>query len=171
MRAIILAVALLLPSTAAAQEFKSYYATFHSCYDGDTCYFDFHVGAGVGLGVSLGAVMPKNGVRFCDIDTPEIRPRRGTAEEKLAEKRLAIVVRDILTGWLKNAREIHVDIPQKSTCDPSTAVNCDKKEKYGRWLGYVIADGVNLNEKLVEEGLAKILVSRVTGKPILCRKD
>ena len=165
MKTVVIAVVLMFASVANAQEFKRYYATYHSCYDGDTCYFDFHVGAGVGLGVSLGAVLPKQGVRLCDIDAPEIRG--GTAETKIAAK----AVRDMISSWLSDAKSIEVEIPQKSRCDHTLHVNCDKTEKYGRWLGYIWADGVNLNEKLLEKGVVKILKSKKTGKPILCRKE
>jgi len=155
-------VALMLPASVLAQETRRYYATFHSCYDGDTCYFDFHLSAAVGLGISLGAVMPKQGVRLCDIDAPEIRG--GTAESKAA----AVKARDAMTSWLLSAKEIYVEIPQRKNCDPAIHVNCDRTEKYGRWLGYIYADGVNLNQKLMDEGLAELLVSSTTGEPILC---
>ncbi len=166
MKAIVVAALLLMSSTAFAEDgFKRYYATFHSCYDGDTCYFNFHLSAPVGLGVSLGAVFPKQGVRLCDIDTPEMR---GGTEETKAAARLA---RDTISSWLKAAKHIEIEIPQKNNCDYTTHVNCDRTEKYGRWLGYLWADGVNLNKKLLEEGLAKLLLSRRTGKPILCRDE
>jgi len=155
-------IVFLFPAIAMAQGTKRYYTTFHSCYDGDTCYFDFHLSAAVGLGVSLGAVMPKQGVRLCDIDAPEIRG--GTDESKAAARK----ARDALTKWLKDAREVYVEIPQKRNCDPTVHVNCDRTEKYGRWLGYIYADGVNLNEKLRSEGLVELLVSSTTGDPILC---
>jgi endonuclease YncB( thermonuclease family) len=165
MKALVAAIILLcVPTVVHAQDFKRYYATFHSCYDGDTCYFDFHLGAGVGLGVSLGAVLPKQGVRLCDIDAPEIRG--GTAASKAAARK----ARDALASWLKAAKDIQVEIPQKNNCDYTLHVNCDKTEKYGRWLGYIWADGVNLNKKLLENGLVEILVSKATGDPISCRE-
>ena len=33
----------MAPGLLSAQETKRYYATFHSCYDGDTCFFDFNL--------------------------------------------------------------------------------------------------------------------------------
>jgi len=158
-------VVLMLLSAVATAQTKRYYATFHSCYDGDTCYVDFHLGANVGLGISLGAVLPKQGVRLCDIDAPEIRG--GTDATKAAAKR----VRDVLSAWLRQAKSIEVEIPQKSNCDSSKFVNCDRTEKYGRWLGYLWADGVNLNKRLLDKGLVKVLVSKATGEPLLCRED
>lgn len=165
MRGFVILAVILFCSIALADEVKTkkYHATFHSCYDGDTCYFDFHIGAGVGLGVSLGAVLPRQGVRLCDINTPEIRG--GTLETK----RLAKLSRDRMSEWLSKAKSIQVEIPQKNNCDHTLHVNCDKTEKYGRWLGYIWADGVNLNEKLLTEGLATVMVSKATGKPILCK--
>lgn len=163
-RAFVFALVFLLPTPASAEVvLKSYYATFHSCYDGDTCYFDFHLGAAVGLGISLGAVMPKQGVRLCDINAAEIKG--GTAATRAKAKR----VRDTLKRWLRDAKSISVAIPQKPNCDPNIHANCDLTEKYGRWLGYVIADGVDLNKKLLDKGLVTILLSKKTGEPLLCR--
>jgi len=147
---------------ALSPNIRSYTAVFHSCWDGDTCYFDFHLSAAVGLGISLGAVMPKQGVRFCDIDAPEISG--GTLGTKAAAK----LARDTMTKWLSDAKVVRIDIPQKHNCDPEVHYNCDQVEKYGRWLGYVYADGVNLNQKLLDQGLAVPLISDVTGKPIPC---
>ena len=45
---------------------------------------------------------------------------------------------------------------------------CEDRLDRDRWV-YVWADGVNLNKKLLEQGLVKILVSRATGKPIVCK--
>ena len=161
MKAVIVALSMLIPNQTWAPV-RSYTAVFHSCFDGDTCYFDFHLSASVGLGISLGAVMPKQGLRLCDIDAPEISG--GTVETKAAAK----VARDTLSKWLSEAKILRVDIPQKNNCDPAIHYNCDQTEKYGRWLGYIYADGVNLNQKLLGLGLVKPMVSSVTGLPITC---
>lgn len=163
MRAIIVAILLAVPSNVLSQTtFKKYHATFVTCYDGDTCDFDFHLSANVGLGVQLGAVLPNKRIRFCDIDTPEIRG--GTDESKAAAKR----ARDALIGWLTNARMIEIEVPQKKNCDFATRPDCDDDGKYGRLLSYVWADGVNLNQKLLDEGHAKIFMTK-DDKPLLCR--
>ena len=157
---ILLILALL---SQAPAPFRSYQVVFHSCYDGDTCYFDFHLSASVGLGISLGAVLPKQGVRFCDIDAPEMSG--GTAETKAAARQ----ARDVLTKWISEAKVVRVDIPQKNNCDPAVHYNCDETEKYGRWLGYIYLDGTNVNQKLLDQKLVVPLISGTTGRPITCR--
>lgn len=134
------ALLLLLLTTATPRE---YTATLVQCYDGDTCYFNFHVG--------LGLVLANQPVRFCDINTPEVRP--------LATREAGLKSRDALRAWLKAAKEIVVRIPQKDKCSTALNDDCDKKEKYGRWLGYVIADGAVLNERLIAESLATKFMS------------
>lgn len=127
---------------------RQYEVKVTRCYDGDTCTVDFHVAAPVGLGIEVGAVFSKQGVRLCDIDAPELRG--GTEESKL----LARMSRDTLLSWIEKANRVQLLVQQKKKCDWSRSNNCDAKGKYGRWLGYIIADGVNLNQKLVESGLA-----------------
>jgi len=136
------AVVFLFPAGALAEtQTKTYDVMVIDCYDGDTCTLDFHLSADVGLGIILGSIFTRQPVRLCDIDTPEMRG--GTDETKAA----AVKARDTLLAWLKAAKQVKFMVPQNT--------KGDMKGKYGRWLGYLLADGVNLNQKLVEEGLAE----------------
>tara|TARA_B110000285_G_C15024025_1_gene563161 strand:- start:400 stop:753 length:354 start_codon:yes stop_codon:yes gene_type:complete len=100
----------------------------HSVYDGDTVTVDIDLG--------LNVVIRKEKVRLYGIDTPELR---GVAPEIKAK---GIVARDWLHDQLDGADEVLV------------RTHKDKSGKYGRLLGELFADGVNLNETLVELGMA-----------------
>jgi endonuclease YncB( thermonuclease family) len=128
---------LLLAVLAQAQP-RPYPAALVDCYDADTCRLDIHLG--------LGLVMTDQPVRLCDIDAPEMRV--------LEQKAAAIVARDWLLGQLRATPTIEVQVSQKRTCVASRGV-CDQRDKYGRWLVYLVAGGVNLNRRLVELGYAK----------------
>jgi endonuclease YncB( thermonuclease family) len=39
-------------------------------------------------------------------------------------------------------------------------IRIEKSDKYGRWLAYLLADGVNVNAKLIQAGLAYETVTR-----------
>jgi len=126
---------LLLLTLLSDPLLKDYNATLIECYDGDTCTFNIHFG--------LGVVLAKQTVRFCDINAPEIRPLKTRQE--------ATKVRDNVVYLIRSARKVQLRIPQKRNCDdPDT---CDDKGKYGRWLAYIIIDGNNLNQMLLDNGL------------------
>jgi len=114
---------------------RSYNASLLSCYDGDTCSFDIHLG--------LSVVLHDQTIRFCNINSPEIKP--------LITRVAATASRDALVSWIKSAKSLELRIPQLNNCAYG---QCDGKDKYGRWLAFVYADGVNLNEKMVSQGLA-----------------
>jgi len=129
---------LILAAALTAQ--GEYSASFVSCYDGDTCTFNVHLGMDV--------VLVDQHVRFCDVNTPEIRP--------LATREAATKARDALVGWLKEAKKVVLRVPQKKNCNVAAGdTGCDKRGKYGRWLVYVLADTINLNQRLVTEGFAE----------------
>lgn len=96
-----------------------------SVYDGDTITVD------VDLGFKIWAKKIK--VRLWGINTPEIRG--GTAATKAHGKQVTQYVRD---------RILNKAVVMKS----------NGKGKYGRWLGVIYVDGVNLNEELVRQGMA-----------------
>jgi len=133
--------------------FNTYTVQLVSCYDGDTCDFNFvfPVSAEPGLSLKIETTVTAvaQTVRFCDVNAPEIRP--------LDTREAGTRSRDALVAWLKAAKVITIQIPQEKTC-PKPGY-CDAKEKYGRWLGYVLADGVNLNQKLIADGLAVSFMS------------
>lgn len=143
LKAFVASVVLLAPAKAGAETplTRLYDVTLIDCYDGDTCTLDFHLSAEAGMGITLGAVLAGQKVRLCDIDTPELRG--GTEETKAA----AAKARDTLFMWAKTARRLQFKVPQKN--------GSDAKGKYGRWLGYLIADGADLNQRLLDEGLAE----------------
>lgn len=115
-------------------------AVFHSCYDGDTCRFDLP-----GLHPIIGRSIA---VRLNGIDTPEIRGRCKR------EKELAIKAKNRLNEILKNSKKIELRNIARG--------------KYFRIVAEIWADGVNVNEVLINEGLG---VRYLGGKKILswCR--
>lgn len=141
---------LLLAVVAASEPVpvvKSYVGTFRGCYDGDTCTFDLILSdsvADIGAGLTQRTIITKMAakVRLCDINAPEIKPGPNPA---------AIKARDDLVKWISAAKAVTVEVPQKPNC---VGQPCDKVEKYGRLLGYIVADGVNLNERQITKGNA-----------------
>lgn len=128
---------------------KVYDASLLRCYDGDTCDFDFHLKtiATLGFNIRLDVVntLKNQSVRLCDINAPEIRA--------LDTKVAGIASRDRLISLIKSAKLLQVAVVQKPKCTISEGT-CDVNEKYGRWLVYLIADGINVNNKLIEDGFA-----------------
>lgn len=138
---------LILSSTLFAQDYK---VEFLRCYDGDTCYFnivleDKHEDLGMSVFHDSKIYLKEQRVRFCDINAPEMHG---------SETEAATKARDTLSEWIRTAKTLTLQVPQKSTCVMGSG-DCDSREKYGRWLGYVIADGVSLNARMVTEGLAQ----------------
>ena len=103
-----------------------YAARVVSVYDGDTVTVDVDLGFGVWL--------QKQKIRLFGINAPEMR---GSDREKAKGKES----RDWLRAQLKD---------QALTIQTIK----DKKGKYGRCLGRQVVKGVDLNQKMVEEGLA-----------------
>jgi len=103
----------------------NYRARCKSVYDGDTVTLDIDLGFGVW--------MLHQKVRLFGINTPEIR---GT------ERALGLVsaarLRELIDG-----KEI------------ALLSHKDKTGKYGRWLGTIYIDDININQLLLDEGLAK----------------
>jgi micrococcal nuclease len=78
--------------------------------------------------------------RLLGIDTPELRPRKGTAAEKADEKVRA-----------KAATMFLADTILDETVEIYTA----KGDSFGRWLATVHHDGVNVNDLMISSGHAK----------------
>lgn len=108
----------------AAADFTN--VTYHRCYDGDTCTF------------TLPGIHPLFGerinVRIAGIDTPEIR---GKCPE---EKALAKTAKRAAIDLLKDAKQIDLIRPERG--------------KYFRIVAEVVADGTNVGEALIRQGLA-----------------
>ena len=102
-----------------------YAAHVDKVYDGDTITCSIDLGFGI--------VMNKQKIRLFGINTPEVRG---------SEREQGLISRDRL-----RERILDKDILLKTIRD--------KKGKYGRYLGIVLLDGENINDWLVEQGLAK----------------
>ena len=98
-----------------------------SVYDGDTIKCD------IDLGFSI--ILKKQSVRSLGINCPEIR----TKDER--EKALAYEARDQLRHILEDAEVI--------------ALQSHGKGKFGRILGTLFADGKNVNDMMIDLGLAR----------------
>jgi len=101
-----------------------YNAFVSDIYDGDTITVTIDCG--------FGLRMEKQKIRLYEINTPEVR-----GEEKEEGKK----VRDILREKILEKNIVLKTIK-------------DRKGKYGRYLGIVFFEGVNINEWLVENGHA-----------------
>jgi micrococcal nuclease len=103
-----------------------YRARVASVYDGDT------IRVNIDLGFDTWKL--NETIRLYGIDTPEIRG---------AERPEGLIAKDYVVSKLPVGKEITILTLR------------DRKEKYGRYLAIVFCDGVNLNEELVDKGLAR----------------
>lgn len=102
-----------------------YKAYVTKVYDGDTITVDIDLGFGI--------TMKKQKLRLADINTPEIRGE---------EREQGIISRDWLSERILN-KEITINTIR------------DTSGKYGRYLGYIYYNDENLNETMLNEGLAE----------------
>jgi len=101
-----------------------YKAKVVSVYDGDTCRADIDLG--------FGTVLKNKTIRLSGIDTAEIR-----SDDKESALKARDRLRELILG-----KEIVLQTVK------------DRTGKYGRIIGTIYQDGMNVNEVLVEEGLA-----------------
>lgn len=94
-------------------------------YDGDTITVDFDLGFGIWK--------KDQNIRLLGIDTPEIRGE---------ERPQGLISAEALRNRILDKQVIIV-------------TDKDQTGKYGRWLGTVYLEQENLNEWLLNEGLAK----------------
>ena len=106
-----------------------YNAEVIKVYDGDTITCNIDLGFGVFL--------KKQSIRLYGINTPEVRGN---------EKAEGIKSRDYLRELIFN-KVIRLE-----------TIKSSKKGKYGRWLGIIYLNDVNINKKLVDEKYAKIVI-------------
>lgn len=99
---------------------------FSKCVDGDTARFIING--------------EEKTVRFLAIDTPE--SNHPEKEEEPFSKEASNYTCNLIT----RAKEIYLEYDG----------NSDKEDKFGRILAFVIVDGELLEEKLIENGLAKV---------------
>lgn len=100
-------------------------------YDGDTITVALYVFGG----------FYKFSVRMDGYDTPEIKPKKGTTEEKAVEKKWGIRARDFLAGMVMNK---------------IVTLNCKDYDKYGRILGEVLLGGKNINYIMIKDGYSRL---------------
>lgn len=122
-----LAIILLWPAPGQGQVYYDFdQAVYHTCYDGDTCM------------MSLPGIHPLFGdhisIRLAGIDTPEMK---GRCDE---ESQLARKARDLVRSILSQARVIRLSKASR--------------DKYFRIDARVQADGQDLSEVLIDQGLA-----------------
>ena len=103
-----------------------YIATVVSVYDGDSITVDVDCGFGI--------ILRKQKLRLLGIDTPELRG------DTIVEARVS---RDWLREKILNTQII-------------IKTYKDRKGKYGRWLAELFVDGININNQMITEGLAKV---------------
>ena len=108
-----------------------YKAKIISITDGDTCRADIQLGFGVTLNNKV--------IRLAHINTAEMSSGDAKELAQKAKDRLAELIagKEVILQTMK-----------------------DRTGKYGRIIGTIFVDGTNVNELLVQEGLAEKLVSK-----------
>lgn len=128
-------ILLLITTTSYSKEYKAY---VHRIIDGDTieCTLD------LGFGVSI-----RDKVRFLDYDAPEIFRPGSEAERELGLEAKRYLQRTILK------KDIILDVPPKK-----------ERGKYGRILGSVYLNGLDIIKIMKEKGYIKISIDRSNKK-------
>ncbi len=83
-------------------------------------------------------------VRLCGINAPE-----------MSDAPAGAAARDALRGLVLASKNLVVRVPQKALCDSGTDSTCDRVDKYGRLLGAVLGDGVDLGARMLATGHAR----------------
>jgi len=107
-----------------------YRSTLVKIIDGDTIDVDLDLGFSV--------VLKKQRIRLYGINTPESRTR------DLEEKRYGLAAKARLRELLENSDTLTV----------KTSIDKKVRGKYGRILGTIYLDDINVNQLLVDEGYA-----------------
>jgi len=118
-------VLLLVSRLAFALDFV-YLAKLERIIDGDTIIADLYLG--------LSVILDDQYIRFYGIDAWETRGE---------EREEGLKAKEYLEGRLDEGERVEIEIR------PEWGQN--GKGKYGRWLGVVYVDGVNINAELVEK--------------------
>jgi micrococcal nuclease len=104
-----------------------YSCSVNRCIDGDSVVCTIDLGFRIQFNTS---------VRLYGIDTPESRTR------DLDEKKCGLLAKKFLESAVDNGKSIVIRTQK------------DETGKFGRVLGSLIIDGVNINHKMIEENLA-----------------
>lgn len=127
-------VALSFTATAA-QEIHVLKENIIRVYDGDTIYVNI-------LGVP--DVFGKNiGVRLKGIDTPEMRSKCASADQRDLETAAAKAAKGFVENVIRISKGNHLVLSNVS------------RDKYFRLLADVYVDDVNLSDRLIEQGYGK----------------
>lgn len=102
-----------------------YTAKVTDVYDGDTVTVDISLGFDI--------VLSNQKIRLYGINAPELKGH---------ERKKGIISRDWLKGKILNKEVVLYS-------------HKDSKGKYGRWLGTIIFENKNMNDELVNKGLAE----------------
>jgi len=105
-----------------------YNAVVVDVYDGDTITLDIDLG--------FNMWMKNERIRLNGINSPEIRTKN------IEEKKAGYKARDYFRSLILNKNILIKTIK-------------DKKGKYGRYLGEIFLKGLNINDKMVQQGYAK----------------
>lgn len=128
MKQIIIAVLLLFAISGYSQ--RSYDIRDIRVIDGDTIRATLLLGLGVAL--------VDTDIRLSGIDAPE---KRGKSD---LERQAALATEKYLYLSLIIAKKVQF-----------VAADVRFKDKYGRFIGVIIADGINVNERMIELGLVR----------------
>ena len=104
----------------------TYKARCTSVYDGDSVTLDIDLGFNI--------IMHNQKIRLLGINTPEVRG---------SDRLDGLISRDRLRELIEGKDIIMVS-------------HRDKSGKYGRWLATIYANETNVNQLLIDEGLAEI---------------
>lgn len=102
-----------------------YTAVVDSVYDGDTITCTINCGFGI--------VLQKQKIRLFGLNTKEVRG---------PEREEGLIVRDLLREKILGKTIVLQTLK-------------DRKGKYGRYLGIIFLDGVNMNDWLIQNGYAE----------------
>lgn len=109
---------------------KTFEAKCVKVYDGDTITVVFMV---------FGEFYKFN-VRMEGYDSPEMKPKTKDTELKNKEKKWAVASRDLLANMIMNKIVL---------------LNCKGFDKYGRVLGTIELNGININNIMIERGYCR----------------
>jgi len=127
--ALVLAIQLFFAMDASAGTIERR-ATLVECYDGDTCTFDINLGLDT---------IARRRVRFCDIDTPEVRG---------PSRKYGLFAKGWTTSKIRESKSIRLLFPVRDN---------ELRSEYwtfNRVLAWVFLDGIDIGRTAVSAGVA-----------------
>lgn len=101
-------------------------------YDGDTCWAVFH----------HDGEYYRHKIRLAGIDAPEMRPALSIKDHKRE-----------LEKEKERAERAKKEL-ERLILDKIVTIRCRQDDKYGRILGVILVDNINVNEHMVDKGYA-----------------